>query len=291
MPTLDDFTKHVRNFKSENTAATYTKGVKHFIGFLQQRSYAIPRLKPTVLMEFVTAMTEQGLGPSTVRLYVAATESFLTWLKDTGHYVPDHNRPKLPAMKRVRRTALTSQQLDRYFEAVLARVPEPSRTIMLLLPFTGLRITEAATLPLDALQRHADAGLCLEVIGKGSKQRTIPLAKVAEQWLKEYQRNYRRGIAASPWLFPSPDDPNRHISRHAIEHWCAVIKAEVGSIKLSPHVLRHSFATMLLGEGVNMMTIKDLLGHANIATTSIYLHPSNKDMRHAVDKLGGRNDE
>ncbi|MBV8060167.1 MAG: site-specific tyrosine recombinase XerD [Alphaproteobacteria bacterium] len=153
------------------------------------------------------------------------------------------------------------------------------RCLLEILYAAGLRVTELVSLPLNAVQ--FDQGI-VRVRGKGDKERTIPLGDLAiealENWLPI--RKESLGEVKSPYLFPSRQ-PNKHITRQRFFQLIKEIAVEAGldPKRLSPHVLRHAFATHLIEHGADLRSVQVMLGHADIATTQIYTHV-------AHDRLG-----
>ena len=118
--------------------------------------------------------------------------------------------------------------------------------------------------------------------GKRDKERIVPLSTSADKTLTAYLRNQTR---ASEWLFPNP--MGAPISQHAVRKYTRGIAAKHPEFDgLSPHILRHTFATMALRRGMDLKTLQALLGHESLETTSRYLHPEIRDLKDAIDKVG-----
>jgi site-specific recombinase XerD len=153
---------------------------------------------------------------------------------------------------------------------------------------TGLRLSEALALQLGDID--SERMLIRVRQGKGAKDRYVPLAQTLLEHLRGYWRRYRPGC----WLFPSTD-PRRALSAGAVQKRCARAACKAGlRKKVSPHTLRHSFATHLLEAGTNLKTIQMLLGHRSLNTTSIYLHVAAQapgHSRQALDLLAPAPDE
>lgn len=191
--------------------------------------------------------------------------------------------PKARGRKGATRSALSDEQLDRYLAAAQERT-EPVRAILLLLPNTGLRISEACGLRTQDVQRRKGEPV-LVVTGKGNKDRVVPLNAAAVQALRDWTKTRKAEMADNdtPWLFPGR---KTHIHPATVEKACREIAAADPELKgLTPHVLRHRFATALLSRGVDLKTVQVLLGHESIMTTQRYLHPDTDQLAAAVDKL------
>ena len=149
---------------------------------------------------------------------------------------------------------------------------------------TGMRVTE--TISIGAGDVDLDTGL-LVCYGKGSKQRKIPIGKSALEWIQRYKgARSRMGFGASPTLFLN--SRGRPISRQLA--WSTIKRyAEMlGFPNISPHTLRHSFATHLLQRGADSRSVQALLGHSDISTTQIYTHITDRQMRRTYDRFHPR---
>lgn len=155
-------------------------------------------------------------------------------------------------------------------------------TILELLYATGVRISELVTLKLNAIERNDEL---LYIIGKGGKSRFLPLSNKAMEainsWL-EIRNNGR--LAASPFLFPA-NSSTGHLARQIVGRQIKTLAIEIGLNPdlVSPHVLRHAFASHLLENGADLRMIQQLLGHADLSTTQIYTHLLDKHLQEALD--------
>ena len=213
-----------------------------------------------------------GLAPSSVARKASALRQFYGFLLDEGLRGDDPS-PALPrpATRRPLPKILSHAEVESLFRQAEAEAEsgraEAVRNLALLelLYGSGLRATELVALPLASVPRDAPF---LTVTGKGSAQRMVPISRRAKvalaRWLEV--RN-----ADSPFLFPSR---TRHLSRIRLYQLVKELGARAGidPTKISPHVLRHAFATHLLEGGADLRVLQTLLGHADIATTQIYTH-------------------
>jgi len=174
---------------------------------------------------------------------------------------------------------LTAKQLRVYASAVSA-LSEPARSVLLLLPWTGLRIEEMVSLRSNDLQAQ-DGRVVLAVRqGKGRKARVVPLFKTAKRILAVYRKQQSR---SGPWLFPSRR--GTPITSDFIRKQLRRVLGSTDLGRVTPHMLRHTYATMLSEAGVGLQEIQALLGHKDISSTQRYLHPSTERLGAAVDKL------
>ena len=214
----------------------------------------------------------RDLAPSTVARRSAALRRFYGFLFDEGLRKDDPSGalPK-PTLQRPLPKILDSNEVTALFEAAEARAAsdEPlalrNLTLLELLYGSGLRATELVSLPRAAL-RTGQPFMVLR--GKGSKERLVPISSRAEQAVLRWREHVP---GSSLWLFPSG---KTHLSRIRLYQIVRAMAADAGipPERISPHVLRHAFATHLLSGGADLRVVQSLLGHADIATTQIYTH-------------------
>ena len=191
---------------------------------------------------------------------------------------------RLPYARRGRRLpcVLSEEEMLRFLAAVK---PPPKRLALATAYAGGLRVSEAATLRVEHLD---SARMVIHVVGKGDKERIVPLSPVLLDALRTYWRRYR---PTGPWLFPGRD-PKKPVCAATIRSACVRGRQAAGLGKrVTPHALRHSFATHLLESGTSLRTVQALLGHSNISTTAIYTHvqrrivPATKSPLDAIGRL------
>ena len=212
------------------------------------------------------------LAPSTVARRSAALRRFFAFLSDEGEIAddPSGSLPK-PKLQRPLPKVLDEDQVTAIFQSAEQRAQSGellavrNLAILELLYGSGLRATELVSLPRNAV-RIGQPFLILK--GKGSKERMVPISSRAS----EAVGNWRAAVPeSSPWLFPSGKS---HLSRVRLYQLVREIGGDAGipPDRVSPHVLRHAFATHLLAGGADLRVVQSLLGHADIATTQIYTH-------------------
>lgn len=160
------------------------------------------------------------------------------------------------------------------------------RALIETLYATGLRVSELVSLPLSAARSRERM---LAVRGKGGKERLVPLTDLARSALAEWAQ--ARGDGGGPWLFPA-DSASGHLTRQAFARDLKVLAGAAGLAgDLSPHGLRHAFASHLLQNGADLRIVQELLGHADISTTQIYTHVLDERLRAMVRDLHPFGDE
>ncbi len=187
--------------------------------------------------------------------------------------------PKAKGRSCKMRTALTPYQLALYHSAVEQVDREPASTILSLLPCTGLRIGEVTSLHIENIRLFSGRH-CLVFRGKRDKERIVPLSRAGEVILTSYLEAH----SPEAWIFPS--FTGRPVTPHSVRKYTRKIAQDHPDlVGLSPHVLRHTFATMALRNGMDLERLRAILGHESIQTTSRYLHPSVSDLQDAMDRF------
>lgn len=213
-----------------------------------------------------------ALAPSTLARKVSALRQFYGFLIDEGlrEDDPTHALPR-PAPRRPLPKILSHAEVEALFETAEREAAQDAPaavrllTLLEMLYGSGLRATELVSLPVSAVPRDAPF---LTVTGKGGHARMVPVSQRAGRALKRW---LALRPVESPWLFPSRTG---HISRVRLFQLLKglAVRADLPPEKLSPHVLRHAFATHLLEGGADLRALQTLLGHADISTTQIYTH-------------------
>lgn len=227
------------------------------------------------------------LSPRSLARKISSFRQFFGFLQEEGARA-DNPAARIPLPKQPKSLPkfLSAQEVKQLLETVAAEDSNASvrlYALIALLFATGLRVSELVTLKLAAVDRMVKSGEpLLQVRGKGNKERLVPVNPQALAALKAYL-DLREG--KSPWLFPSRSKEG-HLTRQnfALLLKEAALKAGLDPDKVSPHVLRHSFATHLLSGGADLRLIQQLLGHSDITTTEIYTHLKPEKMKSLVEK-------
>jgi site-specific recombinase XerD len=209
------------------------------------------------------------------------------WLRMEGADVLTIRSKLAPAKgrKSAEKRGLSPGALAAYLAAASERA-EPVRTILLLLPRTGLRIAELCALTRSNLVEHENR-LILSFHGKGDKHRFVPLGSEGEQVMRAWlaQREQHGEILPDMPLFPGRGGP---LVPWTAQEACREIRQEVpGLAGLTPHILRHTYATNVVVSGVDLAQLKAILGHTDIKTTQRYLHPSVDDLAASIGTIKG----
>ena len=268
---------------AHNTALAYCRDLQHLIDFLPD-NIAPDKIDTMMLQEFMASLHDIGLSPTSQARIVSTLRSFFHYLKTEGIIANDPARlieyPKIP---RTLPDILSVEEIDAMIAAIPPEKEESirNRAIIEMLYGSGLRVSELCDIRLSRLS--LDDGLVI-IEGKGSKQRIVPLSDVAITCIREYlpQRarlNVKYGDDDILFL----NRRGGRLSRVMIFYIVKDLAAMAGiTKKISPHTLRHSFATHLLEGGANLRAIQQMLGHESIATTEIYLHLDTTRLRHEL---------
>jgi len=182
---------------------------------------------------------------------------------------------KSPKLAKTLPKYLTEEEINKLFDIRLTTPLDYRNKAMLeVLYATGLRISELTSLELNNIDFNDEV---IKVMGKGSKERIVPFSGLAKASLKEYIENYRGFLAKDDTEYVFLNKNGRKISRQGFFKILKRLAKDAGINKdISPHILRHSFATNLINNGADIRVIQELLGHENLETTEIYSHVSNK---------------
>jgi integrase/recombinase XerD len=238
---------------------------------------------------YVSGMSRRGLSPATARRRISALRQFFRFLLQENVRSDDPtSRLDAPRRARTLPKTLSPSEVERLIDAAEnAR----DRAIIELLYGAGLRVSELVSLPLRAAPRPGQEHMVIE--GKGGKERLAALGRPAlaalEAHLAERAKMLPKAEAqrakAERWLFPSSSAADGKLTRRRVAQIleAAAAKAGLDPARVSPHVLRHAFATHLVEGGADLRTVQTLLGHADIATTQIYTHVAEGRLKTLVE--------
>jgi integrase/recombinase XerD len=272
---IDRYTTYLRSecHLAENTVQAYRRDLVHMATWLNGRSPT--KLNIAELSDFAGFLKTLKLAPSSISRHIVAIRMFFKFLQ-LENAIQDNPAELLATQKMWERIpkVLSPAAIDRFLAAPKRWDPLylRDRAILELMYATGCRVSEICNLMMNNL--HLDESYCLAE-GKGSKQRLVPLGQHAIEAIREYLTHQRpllarqRDLLSAPWVILSRS--GRRLRREAI--WELIKRYALRSgidPEVSPHTLRHSFATHLLAGGADLRMIQEMLGHASIQTTQIY---------------------
>ena len=234
------------------------------------------------LRKWIAQLSREGLAPTSVARAVSAARGLFRFLMLDGH-IKRHPTEDLDTPQRFAYLPqfLTEEEINQLFSAPDIATEEGvrDRTLLEVMYAAGLRVSELVTLKQADVDVHAGLVVCH---GKGSKERRVPIGKSAIHWVQQYsaiKAGYGRPTA--PNMFVNRGKPlTRQFAWAMIKRYAA----KAGVKDISPHTLRHSFATHLLQHGADSRSVQALLGHSDISTTQIYTHITDRHLRASYDK-------
>lgn len=257
--------------RSARTIRTFRSILRTFLAFIDEKSLYDVDVYDVDM--FLASLREKGWKPDSVYTAAVAVKKFLEFI-GRGDALKGFELPK------------REKKLPRYLEPeevrTLVETAENIRDklIVLLLFTTGLRVAELVSI------RKSDVDLdelAIRVKGKGSKERYVYFPREVGNILREYMSS-----TTSEWLFPSSRNPGTHIHYTTVERMLKKLAKKAGIKKpVTPHVLRHTFATISLASGLDIREIQELLGHSNLNTTQVYAHVSRERLRRDYERVWG----
>lgn len=280
---IDDFEAHLLLEKglSSNTQSAYCKDVRHLADFLNDKHIPLEIITLQHLHEFLSSLHEIGIAPRSQARMISGVKSFFKFLRLEG-YMEESPAEFLesPQLSRELPDVLSVEEIDAMIAAIPVEKNESLRNhaIIETLYGSGLRVSELV----DARISRLDLNENLMIVeGKGNKERLVPVSPVASSLLEEWLR--QRNLMD---VKPEGKDiiflnrRGRPLTRVMIFHIIKELASLAGIKKnVSPHTLRHSFATHLLEGGANLRAIQEMLGHESISTTELYLHLDRSRLR------------
>lgn len=267
---------------ARQTLESYKRDLDRLQAWANANNKQITEVTRADLRKWIASLSREGLAPTSIARTVSATRGFFKFLMLDGH-IKSHPAEDLDTPQRFSYLPkfLTEDEINRLFAAPNVATEEGirDRAVLEVLYACGLRVSELVNLKVANVDLMAGLVVCY---GKGSKERRVPLGKSAIHWLQQYaavKAGY--GKPTSPFVFLYRGRPlTRQIA------WAMIKRhAETAGIKnVSPHTLRHSFATHLLQHGADSRSVQALLGHSDISTTQIYTHITDLHLRAAYDK-------
>ena len=275
---------------ARNTIEAYRRDLRDYLNFLGRRSRSVAAAERGDVDAWLASLAAEGLAASSSARRLSAVRQFHKFL--AGENLRTDDPTRIVASPRARRPlpkVLSIDEVDRLLRLAEAEAETPeasdaARTeaqrlylLLELLYATGMRVSELVGLKRSAVMRDASY---LTVRGKGGKERIVPLTDRA----RDAVRAYLAVLPPGTWLFPADGQSGflaRQVFARALKGLAA--RAGISSARVSPHVLRHAFASHLLAGGADLRVVQTLLGHADISTTQIYTHVLDEKLKTLVE--------
>lgn len=284
-----------------NTRHAYERDLVDVDAFLKKKNVAIDKASSDNIKDYLDDLAEKkhSKGENTSMIAVRTVARRLSALRQFYRFLVSENvrkddpttTIKSPKQTRTLPKTLSEEEVNRLIEtAASSGGPNSVRLVCLLemLYSTGLRVSELVGLPKTAVGEDSQF---LIVEGKGGRERMVPLSDAAQDAIKDYLKVHGHFVGMDDdgtqgqWLFPSKTSVVGHLTRQRFAQLLKELAkaAKVDPERVSPHILRHAFATHLLKNGADLRAVQKMLGHADIATTQVYTHILGKDVKKKVE--------
>ncbi|EOX4855883.1 TPA: site-specific tyrosine recombinase XerD [Haemophilus influenzae] len=276
---------------SENTVQSYRLDLTALCDWLDKNDLSLETLDAVDLQGFLGERLEKGYKATSTARMLSAMRKLFQYLYREKYRVDDPSAvlssPKLPSRLP---KYLTEQQVSDLLNTPDVKVPLELRdkAMLELLYATGLRVTELVSLTIENMSVQQGV---VRVIGKGNKERIVPMGEEAAYWVHQFML-YGRPVLlngqSSDVVFPSQraQQMTRQTFWHRVKHYA--ILADIDADALSPHVLRHAFATHLVNHGADLRVVQMLLGHTDLSTTQIYTHVAKERLKRLHERFHPR---
>jgi len=280
-----------------HTIEAYTRDLSEFLAFLAAKGKSTKNASPDQLRTFLAGLARKGLAPTSRARKLSAIRQFFRFLLAEGLRADDpcsaidsprlgRPLPKILSLAEVETLLETAKTAsEKAADGTAKRRALRLYAALETLYATGMRVSELISLPRGVL--IADDRV-LTIKGKGGRERLVPLNKTAREALLAHLaavgEDEVAGRGVTPWLFPSSGGQHLTRQRFGQELKALALAAELEPSRVSPHVLRHAFASHLLERGADLRTVQQLLGHADISTTQIYTHVIEERLRRLVEQ-------
>ena len=266
---------------SENTLGAYRADLIALNQRLAARGVELAKASRSDILDYIASRVEAGAKPRSTARQLSSFRRFYRYLLREGIRSEDPTAQiAMPKIGRALPQSLTEEEVEALLAAPLVSEPlgHRDRAMLEVLYATGVRVSELINLKMS--QINLNQGV-LRIVGKGDRERLIPLGDEAQDWVKEFVEGPRIEILLerqTDYLFPTRrgDRMTRQAFWHIIKRYAK--KAGVKK-KLSPHTVRHAFATHLLNNGADLRVVQLLLGHSDVSTTQIYTHVARERMK------------
>ena len=275
---------HLEKGMTDNTIEAYIDDVEKLIRYLELSGCSWQEANRDVLVNFVCTLQDVGIGARSQARVISGVKSFFRFLKLEGFIEEDFSESlEMPRLGRQLPSILSVDEINAMIASIDLTVPEGqrNRAIIEVLYSCGLRVSELVGLRISQLYLD-DEYICVE--GKGGKQRLVPISAQAIREIEQYmlvraKQKIKTGEEDYLFLNRRGSHMTRVMVFYIVRNLCDLCGIKK---RVSPHTLRHSFATHLLENGANLRAIQSMLGHESITTTEIYVHLDRHFLRHEI---------
>ncbi len=279
---------------AQNSIAAYQRDLNDYLSFLTAGRKQLTNASREDVRAYLAHLDSQGFATATVARRLSAIRQWYRFLLGEGILNDDPTRViEAPKLRRPLPSVLSAEQVKLLLATAAQRAAHAKgqkrfkamrlHCLMELLAATGLRVSELVSLPFMSMPRKDPF---LVIRGKGGRERVVPVSNRAQGIISEYLECMKQLFDPLPrWLFPSHGQSGALTRQHfAIELKSLAIESGLNPDLVSPHVLRHAFASELLAKGADLRAVQQMLGHADISTTQIYTHVQPERLRSAIRK-------
>ena len=280
---------HEQRHTSRNTEAAYTRDLCKLMEYVQSDVTSFTQVTAVQLQRYVLELEAQGKKAATISRSIASAKAFFAWQEMTGMRTDNPAKElKAPKIEKKPPEILSQEEIKRLLDQPSSHAPKELRdkAMMELLYATGIRVSELIALELSDVNLQFEYLTCRD----GHKERTVPFGKTAKQALSLYLEKSRPKLVSDPGcklLFTNCS--GEPMSRQGFWKIVKYYGKQAGiQGEITPHTLRHCFAAHLLGNGADLKSVQELMGHSDISTTQIYMQLSDRKIREVYKKAHPR---
>ena len=274
---------------SNSTISSYKEDLKSFFQF--KKAKKVEELDYKDIDNYIIFLTDDDKAPKTIIRRATTIRSFFSFLQKENYMFHESSLIEMPKLNHSLPNVLTFEEVEALFSAPDMTKKEGirDRAMLEVMYASGLRVSELLALKLS---QYSSSLNCLKIYGKGNKERMVPIGDYALEYLTKYLREVRDFNIGKKTDYVFLNKAGKVITRQYF--WQQIKKyGEIAQIKksISPHTLRHSFATHLLENGADLRMVQEALGHSKISTTQIYTHVSTKRILSIYDKVMNKDED
>lgn len=274
---------------SNSTISSYKEDLKSFFQF--KKAKKVEELDYKDIDNYIIFLNDDDKAPKTIIRRATTIRSFFSFLQKENYMFHESSLIEMPKLNHSLPNVLTFEEVEALFSAPDMTKKEGirDRAMLEVMYASGLRVSELLALKLS---QYSSSLNCLKIYGKGNKERMVPIGDYALEYLTKYLREVRDFNIGKKTDYVFLNKAGKVITRQYF--WQQIKKyGEIAQIKksISPHTLRHSFATHLLENGADLRMVQEALGHSKISTTQIYTHVSTKRILSIYDKVMNKDED